>query len=54
MHTLSIDQMTHIEGGDFFPCGLAIKVTGLGSFISRLLAKSFFGLPLGCVDGAMA
>ncbi len=54
MHTLSSDQMTDIEGGDFFRCGLAIRVTGLGGFISRMLVKYFSGLPLGCVDGAMA
>ena len=54
MHTLSSDQMTDIEGGGVYRCGLAIRVTGLGSFISRILARYFSGLPLGCVDGALA
>ncbi len=53
MHTLSSDRMTDIEAGGFFRCGLAIRVRGLGGFISRMLAKYFSGLPLGCVDGAL-
>ncbi len=54
MHTLSFDQMTDIEGGGFFGCGLAMGVRGLGGFFSRILAKYFSGLPLGCVDAALA
>ncbi len=54
MHTLSFDQMTDIEGGGLFWCGVAMGVTGLGSFISRILVKYFSGLPLGCVDAALA
>jgi len=54
MHTLSSDQMTDIEGGGLLWCGLAMGVTGLGGFFSRMLAKYFSGLPLGCVDAALA
>ncbi len=55
MHTLSSDQMTDIEGGGLLWCGLAMGVTlGLGAFFSRILAKYLSGLPLGCVDGALA
>ncbi len=55
MHKLSSDQMTDIEGGGLFGCGLAMGVTrGLGGFFSRILAKYFSGLPLGCVDAALA
>ena len=54
MYTLSSDRMTDIEGGGFLGCGLAMRATsGLGSFISRILARYFSGLPLGCVDGAL-
>ena len=49
MHTLSTDQMTDIEGGSVLWCGMAMRVTGLGGFFSRILAKYFSGLPLGCV-----
>ncbi len=54
MHTLSSHQMTDIEGGGLLWCGLAMGVTGLGGFFSRMLAKYFSGLPLGCVDAALA
>ncbi len=55
MHKLSSDRMTDIEGGGFFGCGLAMGITsGFGSLFRRILAKYFTGLPLGCVDGALA
>ena len=55
MHTLSFDQMTYIEGGGLFGCAIAMGVaSGFGSLFRRILAKYFTGLPLGCVDGAMA
>ncbi len=54
MHTLSSDQMTDIAGGGFW-CGLAMGATlGVGIFVSRMLVKYFSGLPLGCVDAALA
>ncbi len=52
MHTLSSDQMTDIEGGGFWGCGLAMGVAGLGGFFSRMVARYFSGLPLGCVSAA--
>ena len=55
MHTLSSDQMTDIEAGGLFGCGIAMGLTGgLGAFFRRMLAKYFSGLPLGCVDAALA
>ncbi len=39
MHTLSSDQMTDIEGGGRFLCGVAMGATlGVGLFFSRMLA----------------
>ncbi len=54
MHTLSFDRMTDIEAGGPLWCGMAMGVMGLGGFFSRILARYFSGLPLGCVDGALA
>ena len=55
MHKLSSDQMTDIEGGGFFGCGLAMGITsGFGSLFRSMLARYFTGLPLGCVDRALA
>ena len=54
MHTLSSDQMMDTEAGGLLWCGMAMGVTGLGGFFSRILAKYFSGLPLGCVDAALA
>ncbi len=48
MHTLSFDQMTDIEGGGLFLCGLAMGATlGVGIFFSRLLAAYLFTKALG-------
>jgi hypothetical protein len=48
MHTLSLDQMTDIEGGGLFWCGLAMGVTlGVGIFVSRLLAGYLFSKAVG-------
>ncbi len=48
MHTLSFDQMTDIEGGGHFLCGLAMGVTlGVGIFVSRLLAGYLFSKAVG-------
>jgi len=54
MHTLSSDQMMDTEAGGLLWCGMAMGVTGLGGFFSRILAKYFSGLPLGCVDAAVS
>ncbi len=48
MHTLSSDQMTDIEGGGLFWCGVAMGVTfGVGVFVSRLLAGYLFSKAIG-------
>lgn len=48
MHTLSFDQMTDIEGGGLFWCGLAMGATlGVGIFFSRLLAGYLFSKAVG-------
>ncbi len=48
MHTLSSDQMTDIEGGGHFWCGMAMGVTlGVGIFFSRMLAGSLFSKAVG-------
>ena len=48
MHSLSFDQMTDIEGGSLFWCGVAMGVTfGVGIFVSRLLAGYLFSKAVG-------
>ncbi len=48
MHTLRSDQMTDIEGGDLFWCGVAMGVTlGVGLFFSRMLAGYLFSKAVG-------
>ncbi len=48
MHTLSFDQMTDIEGGGLFWCGLAMGVTlGVAVFVSRLLAGYLLSKAIG-------
>ena len=48
MHTLSFDQMTDIEGGGLFLCGLAMGATlGVGIFVSRLLAGYLLSKAIG-------
>ncbi len=48
MHTLSFDQMTDIEGGGLFWCGMAMGGTlGVGIFFSRMLAGYLFSKAVG-------
>ncbi len=48
MHTLNFDQMTDIEGGGLFWCGVAMGVTlGVGIFVSRMLAGYLFSKAVG-------
>jgi len=48
MHTLSFDQMTDIEGGGLFWCGMAMGATlGVGIFFSRMLAAYLFSKAVG-------
>ena len=48
MHTLSSDQMTDIEGGGLFWCGLAMGATlGVGIFFSPMLAGYLFSKAVG-------
>ncbi len=48
MHTLSSDQMTDIEGGGLFWCGMAMGATlGVGVFFSRMLAAYLFSKAVG-------
>ncbi len=48
MHTLSFDQMTDIEGGGLFLCGLAMGATlGVGIFFSRMLAAYLLSKAIG-------
>ena len=56
MHTLSSDQMTDIEGGGLFWCGVAMGATlGVGLFFSRMLGAYLLSKAIGVclIEGAV-